>query len=246
MEARQSVQIVAGKGVEGDRYCTARGTYTTIKEPGRQLTLISADAVETQVMSSGLEPFPIGDLRRNIILRGIDKDGLNNLTGYEVMVGDSCKLFVHRLCVPCKYIEAKNKRTGLMEKLWQVSGVNCEVLVGGQVSVGDSVRQVPGSYCPQRIDVGMKPDAFFVQPSKRTPEQHKELSMIKDQAALLFEKDGPGAARLELAYRSVGLYFFPRGILEAYQQKRMLRSGLFLTTAALGIVIVAIALARSK
>ena len=46
MLSRQVIQLTAGRGVEGDRYQSGLGTYSCFSEPGRQLTLISADAVE--------------------------------------------------------------------------------------------------------------------------------------------------------------------------------------------------------
>mmetsp|Transcript_23031 Transcript_23031/g.41590 ORF Transcript_23031/g.41590 Transcript_23031/m.41590 type:complete len:263 (+) Transcript_23031:58-846(+) len=240
----QTARLVAGRGIEGDRYSACQGTYslTFLNEPGRQLTMISADGVEAQIAASGLEPLLPEALRRNIVIRGIGKDEMNKLVGHEVLVGKCCRIFVHRLCVPCKYNESLNKRPCLMEKLWDVSGINCEVLLGGEVSVGDSLSVVPDSHQPERIKHG-KPDAFFVQPSKRTAEQRQALAMTSEKSAQFFAKDGPGSERLELAYRSAGVRFFASEALETYQKSRRARS-LFLITGSAAVILIAVALAR--
>jgi len=240
----QSARLIAGRGIEGDRYNAAKGTYSLsfTNEPGRQLTLISADGVEAQIASSGLEALPLGDLRRNIVVRGMGKEELNKLVGHEVILG-KCRIFVHRLCTPCRYNEGLNERPCLMEKLWDVSGVNCEILLGGDLAVGDSVSTVPGSHQPERVKHG-KPDAFFIQPSKRTKEQRQELAMTKEKSASFFSKDGPGCERLELAYRSAGVRFFHHEVFESYQRRRRARSLWIAASAA--VLLIGVALARKK
>jgi hypothetical protein len=45
MIAKDTATLIEGVGLEGDRYARRVGTYSTLQEPGRQLTLISADSV---------------------------------------------------------------------------------------------------------------------------------------------------------------------------------------------------------
>ena len=82
-------------------------------------------------------------------MRGLSGEELNDMVGHEVRVG-ATRLFVHRRTVPCKYREAQCKRPGLMNRLWDVCGVNCEILKGGAVSVGDEVEVIPGTHQPAR------------------------------------------------------------------------------------------------
>jgi hypothetical protein len=104
MQSRQAIQLTAGRGVDGDRYSTGLGTYSCFSELGRQLTLISADAVEAALPEMKGRT---GDLRRNVVLRGCSAEMLNSSVGRTVTLGDAA-VFVHRLCVPCVYNQAKN------------------------------------------------------------------------------------------------------------------------------------------
>ena len=127
MQALQQVNLIAGQGLAGDRYNYAvhTGTYSAsfIDEPGKNCTLVSADAVEKQMAATGMKPFEggLGALRRNLVVRGLSGDELNDMVGHEVQIG-ACRLFVHRRTVPCKYREAQCKRPGLMNRLWDVCG----------------------------------------------------------------------------------------------------------------------------
>ena len=76
MLSRQVIQLTAGRGVEGDRYQSGLGTYSCFSEPGRQLTLISADAVEAALPEMKGRTC---DLRRNVVLRGCSAETLNRV-----------------------------------------------------------------------------------------------------------------------------------------------------------------------
>merc|ERR1719343_414108 len=140
-----------------------------------------------------MEQLPVGELRRNIVIRGMSSEELNGLVGHELTLGKNCRVFVHRKCVPCRYNEGKNQVRGLMDKLWHVCGVNCEILVGGELCAGDSVAAVPGSCNPSRIDIGKKPPAFFIRPSERTSEQVKDMTMNEKRAKAFVAIDRVGA-----------------------------------------------------
>lgn len=126
MLSKDFVELIAGKGIVGDRYGEGCGTYTCFKEPGRQLTLISGDSFDE--LATGLpDAPPIGNLRRNVVVRGMTATQLRGHIGSELLLGADCRVFLHRSCVPCKYNERLNKCPGLEEHFWDVSGVNCEV-----------------------------------------------------------------------------------------------------------------------
>lgn len=241
--------LIKGVGIEGDRYALGTGTYSAafLKEPGKNLTVISADAVEAEMAKVGMEPLPMGDMRRNLVVRGLSAETLNDMVGHEVTVGSSCRLFVHRRTVPCKYREAQVKRPMLMDKLWDVCGVNCEILEGGDVHVGDSVAVVPDTHQPKRCDPGMKPAPFFIRPSERTPEQVKQMVIPSFVAMIAVLWDPVGFQRLEDGYRSAGVNFFS---VEAYdaamRTKRCVKPAAYLTVAATVGVAAAIFMKRRK
>eukprot|EP00316_Scyphosphaera_apsteinii_P012635 CAMPEP_0119319696 /NCGR_PEP_ID=MMETSP1333-20130426/50092_1 /TAXON_ID=418940 /ORGANISM="Scyphosphaera apsteinii, Strain RCC1455" /LENGTH=219 /DNA_ID=CAMNT_0007326169 /DNA_START=1 /DNA_END=657 /DNA_ORIENTATION=+ len=195
MQLLTSANLIPGVGVEGDRYALRTGTYSAkfIGEPGKNLTLVSADSVEATMSTEGMEPFEsMGALRRNLVVRGLTAEALNDMVGHEVQVGPEARLFVHRRTVPCKYREAQTKRPMLMNKLWDVCGVNCEILTGGVVSVGDSVAVIPNTHQPKRANPGMKPPAFFIKPSERTAEQQKSMTIPPIVAAIMCLVDPVG------------------------------------------------------
>ena len=90
---------------------------------------------------------------------------MNCLVGREIVLGKGgAVLFAHRLTVPCKPLEKRLKIPDLVERLWDRSGISCEVLKGGKVAVGDTV--VAGSSHPERIDTIFPPE-MFLRPSER-------------------------------------------------------------------------------
>mmetsp|Transcript_2642 Transcript_2642/g.7478 ORF Transcript_2642/g.7478 Transcript_2642/m.7478 type:complete len:263 (-) Transcript_2642:146-934(-) len=187
MEQREEVELVAGRGIVGDRYGEGGGTYAKFPEVGRQVTLISADGVEAAASAGGGLPGApaVGDLRRNVVIRGMSAQELNQAVGCEIQLGP-CRAFVHRLCVPCKYNERLNKCPGMMEQMWDVTGVNCEILQGGLLKVGDPVLVVAGSRDEGRINHD-KPPEFFVRPSARKAARQEATNAVPDEIA---RKDG--------------------------------------------------------
>lgn len=154
MLSKRRVKLIPGVGVEGDRYATGQGTYEAFKEPGRQLTVIAGDSAEASICGLPRQPAGgVGDLRRNVVVTGMTAAALNDSVGHNLKLG-GCVVLVHRRCVPCMYNERLNRSPGLMEAAWEAGGVNCEILRGGDLSVGDAVEVEPGSYGDGRANDG--------------------------------------------------------------------------------------------
>ena len=109
MVSKDTATLIEGVGMEGDRYANNIGTYSVLKEPGRQLTLISADSVEAALNEEGKQLDSIGSLRRNVVLRGISSSDLLQAIGSIVEFEGQTEspssssppqLFIHRNCVP--------------------------------------------------------------------------------------------------------------------------------------------------
>ena len=135
MTPQESLTARAGKGIEGDRYLKGTGTYSKKPEPGRQITLVEGEVLDWLTSEHGLTVRP-QECRRNVVTRGIE---LNPLAGRELMVGP-VRVFVHRLCQPCRYIEKLLGQPDLYERWWDKGGLRCEILDGGIIRVGDKVR----------------------------------------------------------------------------------------------------------
>lgn len=217
----EKATLIKGCGLEGDRYAQRMGSFSFLRasihqpgeqEPGRQLTLISRQGVEAAFQASGIEwNKSIGDLRRNVVVEGVTAEELLQWIGSIVQIGDSgVKLLVHRNCVPCMYNERKNQTPGLMDALWDAGGVSCEILEGGQISIGD-VISIHSNTEGHLIDAGHRSKGFFTRPSKRTAgmvrEELEEKKTIYQEFSVI---DPKGVERIQASYESVGLSFWPK------------------------------------
>jgi len=248
IESLEKATLVAGVGIEGDRNALQTGTYSAkfLNEPGRQVTIVSADGIEATMSETGMTPFEsLGELRRNLVVRGITAEAVNAMVGHEVRVGNNdTRLFIHRRTVPCKYRELHTKRPGLMNNLWDVCGVNCEILTGGTIGVGDSIAVIPNTYQPQRVNPGSKPPAFFIKPSDRTAEHHKSMMVPPIVAAIMCLIDPVGFQRVEDGYNSVGTQFWSSKAYRAGMTAKNLRAPLIIASVAIVMAIITVASAR--
>jgi hypothetical protein len=125
----QEVCALAGRGLEGDRHVTGKGTFPS-GPPGSALTLIEAEVCES--FDPPLEP---SDHRRNVVTRGID---LNALVGHEFVIGEvRCRGM--RLCEPCTVVQRYVGRP-VLRALVHRGGLRADILHDGTIRVGDPVR----------------------------------------------------------------------------------------------------------
>ena len=79
MEKVKQLYAIAGRGIEGDRYFLGTGTYSKKPEPGRQVTLIKSEVLESLKIKFDITVKP-EESRRNVLTRGIE---INDLIGAE-------------------------------------------------------------------------------------------------------------------------------------------------------------------
>ena len=133
MRAVERIRLIAGIGLEGDRYATGRGHFSGTPGTGRALTLIEAEVIEWLRDSCGIALQP-GEARRNVITRGI---GLNALIGRRFRIG-SVLCEATRLCEPCNYLDAVLCKP-LLDPLRHRGGLRADVLEDGEIRIGDAV-----------------------------------------------------------------------------------------------------------
>ncbi len=121
LDAVESVSVVAGCGLEGDRH------FRRSQRPGGALTLIEAEVLD-EVGLTGLES------RRQVVVRGVR---LNELLGRRFRVGEVECVGVE-LCEPCAHLQSLT-RPGIIDELVHRGGLNADVLGSGTISVGDPV-----------------------------------------------------------------------------------------------------------
>jgi MOSC domain-containing protein YiiM len=129
--------IVAGRGVEGDRYFRDGGTFSDDpRSDGRDLTLVEAEAVEGLARDTGIELAP-AETRRNVVTRGV---ALNDLVGRRFTVGE-VECLGRRLCDPCSHLQ-KLTHPGVLKGLANRGGLRADVVRGGPIRVGDGVHDL--------------------------------------------------------------------------------------------------------
>ncbi len=126
--------LIAGTGIEGDRYATGRGTYSNVPRTDRQCTLIEIEALQAVSRDYGIELTP-QESRRNLATLGVP---LNHLVGRRFRVGEVV-LYGARLNVPCKYLERITGKA-VFGPLTHRSGLNCEIETGGTLRPGDIIE----------------------------------------------------------------------------------------------------------
>ena len=94
----------------------------------RQVLIIEREALDEFDL-------PIGDVRENITVRGIQLAGM--LPGTRLKVGGAL-LEATLDCAPCQFIE--DKRPGLREAMKGKRGTLFRVIEGGEINVGDTLQ----------------------------------------------------------------------------------------------------------
>lgn len=141
MEELQVAELIAGKGIVGDRYYNGTGTYSP-KPDVREVTLFDIDVLDAlarndpplQTEAIVLKP---EEHRRNLTVRGVP---LNHLVGKRFRVGDVI-LKGGRLNFPCKYLE-ELLGMPLYLPLYNRSGLNCSIEVGGFIKPGATIEPI--------------------------------------------------------------------------------------------------------
>jgi MOSC domain-containing protein YiiM len=136
MRSFPELTLIAGQGIEGDRYMIGQetGFYSHKPEEGRQVTLFEVETLEALRRDHGIE-LRAEEHRRNVTVEGVP---LNHLVGRRFRLGDTV-LEATRLSTPCRHIEEILGRA-VFDPLINRSGLNCKIVVGGIVRVGDAVR----------------------------------------------------------------------------------------------------------
>ena len=136
MQAVHDAVIVAGHGLEGDRYRSDAGTFSDKPGPDRHVTLIALEDVEAFTRETGV-PLDPGETRRNVVTRGVP---LNDLLGVEFTVG-AVRLRGLRLCEPCAHL-AKLTGRAVLPGLVHRGGLRAEALTGGAIRQGDPISPI--------------------------------------------------------------------------------------------------------
>ena len=129
------VRAIPGRGLQGDRYFQAAGTFSNGHEPDSELTLIESEAIEALAREHSLVLQP-ADARRNLVTRGV---ALNGLAGREFTIGD-VRVLAHGLCEPCEHLRRLTGHAAILKGLVNRGGLRVQILAEGTLRVGDAIR----------------------------------------------------------------------------------------------------------
>jgi MOSC domain-containing protein YiiM len=118
MESRETVNLVANKGIIGD------AAYGRRK---RQILLVSKDVL----LEFNLQP---GEIRENIVVEGVPIDSLPPDTILQL---GSTNIKLVGPCTPCARLD--KIRPGLQERLQGKRGVLAQAIADGEIAIGDDV-----------------------------------------------------------------------------------------------------------
>ena len=121
MKAVSSVEAIANHGLRDD---------ANAGRSKRQVLIIERELLDEFQL-------PVGDVRENITVQGIQLAGM--AAGTRVRVGRAL-LEVTLDCAPCEFIEGK--RPGLRAAMEGKRGMLFKVIEGGEIKVGDEIQIV--------------------------------------------------------------------------------------------------------
>jgi hypothetical protein len=143
MRQAQQLRVIAGQGLEGDRYATGQGAYSATEPPKiRHLSLITEEGIATAnewQEAAGLPSFTMAQTRRNVLLRGLSAQGLNALVGQNFWVGD-IECYGIELCTPCPRPAQLSGQAGFEDAFEGRGGLRTQVLGSGWLSLGNELR----------------------------------------------------------------------------------------------------------
>lgn len=135
--------VVAGAGIEGDRYFGTKQRY-----PGQNITLVELEEIERFNQDTGAGA-GIDGTRRNIVTRNVR---LTALVGKEFTIGN-VRFRGVELCEPCstlgRNLASENLNAAqVVKKFVHKAGLRADALSDGIICVGDAVVEVAAARLP--------------------------------------------------------------------------------------------------
>jgi len=130
----EQVEAIPERGLVGDRYFRRGAESNILGSPEQEVTLIEIEALEALPREEKLSLEP-AQARRNLVTRGVP---LNHLVNREFVVGEVVLRGI-RLCEPCSHLESITV-SGIQKALCHRGGLRAQILKGGVLRAGDSIR----------------------------------------------------------------------------------------------------------
>lgn len=132
----QEVEVIAGRGLKGDRYATGSGSFNKDTPGKRQVTFMNS------IFFPG-SGFEFKDSRRNLFVEGVE---LMWLIGREFTLG-TARFKGLKYCDPCnRPSKLSGKQMSFKEAFFDRGGLVAEVLESGITVIGDPLIPPPKGY----------------------------------------------------------------------------------------------------
>src|SRR5690349_10903759 len=140
MRQLDEASAIPDRGLEGDRYEQAVGSFSRWPGSGRALTLIAAEDLDAVRAEFDID-LSAGQHRRNLVTRGID---LRTLNGKKFRIGGATGPLLRgtREAAPCDHLARLLSDSRIMEALKGRGGLRAEILEGGAIRAGDRIDLV--------------------------------------------------------------------------------------------------------
>lgn len=125
LQRRDSLSLLAGRGIEGDRNI---GKH-------RQVTVVCTGELAKAAVDHGVDSIDGVTTRRNIV---VDTDSLPREHGTSFSIGE-VELEVWRDCAPCELMN-EFFGDGAKSALRERCGISATVTRGGTIRIGDAIR----------------------------------------------------------------------------------------------------------
>ena len=139
-----SARVLAGRGIEGDRYFLGVGRFSDDRRRGGDVTLIAVEVLD-ELRATGVS-VEVGLSRRNLVTRGMRLEGL---VGQRFRIGQV--LFEGTAtCEPCVELAKACRDPRVLRALAHRGGLRARVETDGELHVGDHLVVGQGhSLAPQ-------------------------------------------------------------------------------------------------
>lgn len=127
VEAHESVELVAGKGIPGDRFFGWKDGYKG------QVTFIDRQTIDVVREFTGDADIEPSAFRRNVVISGVD---LNALVGKTFRLGEVL-LEGTQKCAPCYWMDSACGKKGTEKAMFNRGGLRCRILESGRISLGE-------------------------------------------------------------------------------------------------------------
>lgn len=133
IEEHESIELVAGRGIAGDRFFDWKDDYKG------QLTLLDQAVVDAIRDHAGNPELPAAAFRRNVVVSGLD---LNALIGERFLL-NGILLEGTEECRPCYWMDRACGKSGTEDLMKGRGGLRCRILESGTLRTGPVTLETP-------------------------------------------------------------------------------------------------------